>query len=105
MTIECHKIEANGDIGDQKRHVVNALGKGWHKEPNDGSFLSVPGQVIMGAMAAKITGVSIVYSTISSGEDQRKHQMSTSLAFVRGRWRGKYFHLVTSSWNERINYV
>ena len=35
-------------------------------------------------MASQITGVSIVYSTICSGADQRKHQSSASLAFVRG---------------------
>ena len=40
--------------------------------------------VIMSAMASQITGVSIVNSTICSGVDQRKHQGSASLAFVRG---------------------
>ena len=40
--------------------------------------------VIMGKMASKITGVSIVYSTICSGADQRKYESSASLAFVRG---------------------
>ena len=42
----------------------------------------------MGAMAAQINTVSIVYSTVSSGGDQRKHQSSALLAFVRGihRW-------------------
>ena len=39
--------------------------------------------VIMSAMASQITGVSIVYSTVCSGTDQRKHQSSTSLAFVK----------------------
>ena len=39
--------------------------------------------VIMSAMA-QITGVSIVYSTVCSGADQRKHQSSASVAFVRG---------------------
>ena len=39
--------------------------------------------VIMGAMASQITGVSIVYSTVCSDANQRKHQSSTSLAFVR----------------------
>ena len=36
----------------------------------------------------QITGVSIVYSTVCSDADQRKHQSSASLAFVRGihRW-------------------
>ena len=44
--------------------------------------------VIMSAMASQITGVSIVYLTYCSGADQRKHQSSPSLAFVRGihRW-------------------
>ena len=44
--------------------------------------------VIMGAMASQITTVSIVYSPVYSSADQRKHQSSVSLAFVRGihRW-------------------
>ena len=44
--------------------------------------------VIMRVMASQINGVSIVYSTVCSGADQRKHQSSASLAFVRGihRW-------------------
>ena len=37
-----------------------------------------------GAMASQITSLTIVYSTIYSGADQRKHQGSASLAFVRG---------------------
>ena len=38
--------------------------------------------------AYEITGLTIVYSTVYSGADQRKHQRSASLAFVRGihRW-------------------
>ena len=40
--------------------------------------------VIMGAMASKITSLTIVYLTVHSGADQRKHQNSASLAFVRG---------------------
>ena len=44
--------------------------------------------VIMGAMASKITSLTIVYSIAHSGADQRKGQSSASLAFVRGihRW-------------------
>ena len=38
----------------------------------------------MGAMASQITSLTIVYSTVYSGADQRKHQSSASLAFVRG---------------------
>ena len=40
--------------------------------------------VIMSAMASQITSLTIVYSTVYSGTDQRKHQSSASLAFVRG---------------------
>ena len=35
-------------------------------------------------MAAQITSLTIVYSIVYSGADQRKHQSSASLAFVRG---------------------
>ena len=39
-------------------------------------------------MASQITSLAIVYSTVYSGADQRKHQSSASLAFVRGIHRG-----------------
>ena len=64
----------------------------------------------MDTMAYQITSLIIVYLTIYSGADQRKHQSSASLAFVRGihRWpvnsphnwpvTRKCFHLMTSSW-------
>ena len=40
--------------------------------------------VIMGVMASQIISLMIVYSTVYSGADQRKHQSSVSLAFVQG---------------------
>ena len=40
--------------------------------------------VLMGAEACQITSLMIVYSTVYSDTDQRKHQSSASLAFVRG---------------------
>ena len=43
--------------------------------------------VIMSAMASQITSLTIVYSTVYSGLDQRKHQSSATLAFVRGNHR------------------
>ena len=66
--------------------------------------------VIMTTIASQITSLTIVYSTVYSDADQRKHQSSSSLASVwgihRDRWiprtngqlRGKCFHLMTSSW-------
>ena len=65
--------------------------------------------VTMTTMASQITSLTIVYSTVYSDADQRKHQSYASLAFVwgihRDRWiprtkgqlRGKCFHLMTSS--------
>ena len=59
----------------------------------------------MRAMASQITSLAIVYSTAYSGTDQRKYQSSASLASVRwiprtkGQYRGKCFHLITSSWS------
>ena len=44
--------------------------------------------VIMSTIASQITSLTIVYSTVYSGTDQRKHQSSASLAFVRGIHRG-----------------
>ena len=66
--------------------------------------------VLMGAVGSQTTNLMIVYSTVYSDADQRKHQSSASLAFVRGIHRGlvnsphkwpvtrKCFHLMTSSW-------
>ena len=83
-----------------------------------GVFIDCPGaewrnphydDVIMSAMASLFTSLKIVCSAVYSGADQRKHQTSASLAFVRGihrdrwiprtkgQWRGKCFHLMTSS--------
>ena len=65
--------------------------------------------VIMTTMASQITSLTVVYSTVYSDSEQRKHLRSASLAFVwgihRDRWiprtkgqsRGKCFHLMTSS--------
>ena len=39
--------------------------------------------VIISAIASQTTRVSIVYSTVCAGADQRKHQSSASLAFER----------------------
>ena len=44
--------------------------------------------VKLGAIASQITSLTIVYSTDYSDADQRKHQSSASLAFVRGIHQG-----------------
>ena len=44
--------------------------------------------VIMVAIASQITSLTIVYSAVYSGSDERNHQSSASLAFVWGIHRG-----------------
>ena len=71
--------------------------------------------VLISLIVCQITSLPIVYSIVYSDADQRKHQSSASLAFVRGihrepvnsrtkgQYRGKCFHLMTSSWISNIN--
>ena len=73
--------------------------------------------VIRRAMASQITSIAIVYLTVYSGIDQRKHQSSALPAFVVGihRWpvncphkgpvKRKYFHLMTSPWGRKLGIV
>ena len=60
----------------------------WKCQSNLNHELKHYTDVIMGAMASEITSPTIVYSTRNLGADQRKHQSSASLAFVRGIHRG-----------------
>ena len=59
----------------------------WCNSPTLFSYFHY-GDVIMGAIASQITSFTIVYSTVYSDADQRKHQSSASLAFVRLIHRG-----------------
>ena len=47
-------------------------------------------EVIMDAIGSEITSLAIVYSTVYSDWDQRKHQSSAPLAFVRGIRRDRW---------------
>ena len=49
--------------------------------------------VIMGTTASKISSLTIVYSAVYSGAEQRKHQSSASMVFVWGihRWIPREF--------------
>ena len=57
-------------------------------------------EVLMSAMVSQITSFIIVYSTVYSGTDQRKHQSSASLAFVQGiqRWPVNFLHKGPVTW-------
>ena len=56
--------------------------------------------VIIGMMGSQITGVLIVYSTICSSTDQRKHQSSVSLAIMGGihQWLMNSLHKGPVTW-------
>ena len=62
------------------------LKKDWMQHHND---------VMMGAIAFQITSLTIVYSTVYSDADQKKHQSSASLAFVWGIHQGPHKWPVT----------
>ena len=68
--------------------ISHVPGSTWQSQSNlDPKLWSVKlnyCDVIMDAMASQITSVSIVYLAVCSGLDQRKHQSSAWLAFVRG---------------------
>ena len=57
-------------------------------DSGNGLMSSHYGDVIMGVIASQITSLTIVYSTVISDADQRKHQSAASLAFVCKEFTG-----------------
>ena len=62
----------------------------------------------MSASASQITSLTIVYSTVHAGTDQRKHQSPASLGFVRGihRWfpaqRASNAEIISIRWRHHV---
>ena len=56
----------------------------------------------MTTMASQITSLTVVYSTVYSDADQRKHQSSASLAFVRGIHRDRWIPGTKASYAENV---
>ena len=97
-----------------KMHLYISFGKRWPFCPVGDAFWHY-NDIIMSTMVSQITSLTIVYSTVYSGTDQRNHQRSASLAFVRGIHpqtpltgelpaqrasnAEKCFHFMTSSWD------
>ena len=69
------------DIYKINRYLITTKRK---NDQNNRSKAYHYNDVIMSTIASQITSFAIVYSTVYSGADQRKHQSSASLAFVRG---------------------
>ena len=77
--------------------AMHTLGHHWFRQNlprvHENSFENYS-DVIMGAMASQVTSLTIVYSTVYLSADQKKHQSSVSLAYVRGihRWSANSPH-------------
>ena len=67
----------------------------WHTHHYD--------DVTMSLMASQITSLTIVYSTVYSGADQRKLQSSASLAIVRGIHRDRWIPRTRASNAENVS--
>ena len=81
-----NRIWSNNSV--RKYYFVSKLrlqsGHAWWRH----TYIFQNSDVIMGPKASQITSLTIVYSIVYSGADQRKHQSSASVAFVQGihRW-------------------
>ena len=83
-----------GKFPSQRVGIAEIVSISWHhdyiiKSTKRFTWLVYPhsshyNDVIMSVMASQITSLTIVYSTVYSGADQRKHQSSAPLVFVRG---------------------
>ena len=58
--------------------------------------------VIMDTIASQTTSLTIVYSTVYSDADQRKHQSSASLAFVWGIHRDRWIPRTNGQWTRKM---
>ena len=67
-------VDINGDFVSYVKFQMNILI----------NYITHYSDFIMGVIASQITSLTIVYSTVYSDVNQRKHLSSASLAFVRG---------------------
>ena len=78
------KIDTNIKLVYKNNVYCGSLTPLTHKQNRYQILYTHYNDVILSAMASQITSFTIVYSTVYSGADQRKHQSSASLAPVRG---------------------
>ena len=85
----CHVITNTSTITFDRYFIDTRKPRSWcSPKRRIGEVLPHNGDVIMGSIESQITSPTIVYLGVYSGADQRKHQSSASLAFVRGIHRG-----------------
>ena len=116
VSIIGHRGSSQPDTVPIRSHSLHRHDNRAHKRLGDSHGWGASFSIIhytdvkMTTMTSQITSLTVVYSTVYSDADQRKHQSSATLAFVwgihRDRWiprtkgqlHGKCFHLMTSSW-------
>ena len=74
VSLHVYTMCIHSNVHLSNKHAVNS----------NGLYTLHYSDVIMSTMTAPITSLTSIYSTVYSGADQRKHQRSASLAFVRG---------------------
>ena len=85
LHIVCYELLYLETINNSYCHCYSKYN---HCKAKQNIYASHYDDVIMGAMVSQITSLTIVYSTVYSDADQRKHQSSPSLAFVWEIYRG-----------------
>ena len=91
----CSQVNATEHLSDDKSTVVQVMAwccqatnqyliQCWPRSVSTYHY----DDVIMTMLASQITSLTVVYSIVHSGVNQRKHQSSASLAFVREIHRG-----------------
>ena len=81
LTTKCTHLLCTWVLDCDSQHTIFSIPYSWVQRIL--LFSSHYGDVMMTRMASWITSLTIVYSIVYSGVDQRKLQSSTSLAFVR----------------------
>ena len=79
------------DKSDIVRHVCT-------NAPSSQQFYHHHIDVTMTTVASQITSLAVVYSIVYSDADERKHQSSASLAFVRGIHRSRWIPRTKGQW-------
>ena len=74
----------------RKLNVIMLVTSSISNHPMENSDSAHYCDVLMGVMASQITSLTIVYPIVYSDADQRKHQSSAWLAFVRGIHRDRW---------------
>ena len=97
---KCKRIQETFKLGDLVRFILEVLHLSYMRQQWGGKHIRQPlanqhffmviftnfhySDVKMSVMASLITSPTSVYSTVHPGAEQRQHQGSASLAFVRG---------------------